>query len=854
MFCYQSSIFEPTEIVTPEYFRNIFNAPQTRWLVEKHRQVKDEGCTARWLSDRDYQQFSERMRRSDSRQAKSFCKLGNDHDRIAFWCNYLKTSLPAVMFMAYFVESEGGKDKKVARWRKKSTGRLSSLVVLDVDHLEVDPRQVFDSWTPAQRRDILFAMKSPGGHGIKVVFKAHKEWGNLADNIIEKSLELGQTPDMSGIDITRPCFVSVPEDIFYINEQELFSYEDQAFIDMYREQYAKGGTVHPVNHRPKAEKAEKAEGNDAAATELPTTTVSYGGWTGECQQIIDELYREAGVPGTGEGARRKSRHTESLKLAYDLLVMTGRNKSLVEKVLREQPWVDAIVKERSEDVHQTVEDADNAVREKERKYAGSVKPSTAMQAVVKRLLASSPKNDATEDGEFLGRLEEWGERIRSLFGKFPCLKEVCNDLQPASFPAALFVAAAFLGTDLTRTWYYFYHRPEERRRLNYSIIVIGDPTSGKSFATRLYNLLAAPLIVSDMMGNKAINNYKKEVKLREWSSKEQKKDGLKQPDVIIRIHGARNGVFIEDMNNAVETIDGEPMHLHMLTFDSELDSSTTAQKGGQWIDKSTMELKAFHNEEDSQQYKNVNSVNGPFNVYWNFVYTGTPLSLNRKVTERNFGSGLATRLAVIPMPPSGFKMMELKRNSTINHAANEELKTWAFRLDGVRGELPLWPLVEHVWEWTNEHMQVAAFNDDKADEMLLKRVAYYGIGIAAPFIVMRHWEEWQQKKTFDIDDTDRELSTLAMDIQYATQWKFFGEMAKNYFENMKTKELSNRRRPSKYDYCYLQLPDEFTTDDVVRIYGIDNNNAACTCNRLKKNGYIENIKKGQFKKLKKKLL
>ena len=45
MFCYQSSIFEPTEIVTPEYFRNIFNAPQTRWLVEKHRQLQQDITT-----------------------------------------------------------------------------------------------------------------------------------------------------------------------------------------------------------------------------------------------------------------------------------------------------------------------------------------------------------------------------------------------------------------------------------------------------------------------------------------------------------------------------------------------------------------------------------------------------------------------------------------------------------------------------------------------------------------------------------------------------------------------------------------------------------------------------------------
>ena len=35
---------------------------------------------------------------------------------------------------------------------------------------------------------------------------------------------------------------------------------------------------------------------------------------------------------------------------------------------------------------------------------------------------------------------------------------------------------------------------------------------------------------------------------------------------------------------------------------------------------------------------------------WNFIYTGTPIALKKKVNEQNFGSGLATRLTCIPLP------------------------------------------------------------------------------------------------------------------------------------------------------------------------------------------------------------
>ena len=54
--------------------------------------------------------------------------------------------------------------------------------------------------------------------------------------------------------------------------------------------------------------------------------------------------------------------------------------------------------------------------------------------------------------------------------------------------------------------------------------------------------------------------------------------------------------------NSVENVDGEDMQLHMLTFDTELDNTVSVQKGGSRIDKFSMELKAFHNEEDGQYW------------------------------------------------------------------------------------------------------------------------------------------------------------------------------------------------------------------------------------------------------------
>ena len=64
---------------------------------------------------------------------------------------------------------------------------------------------------------------------------------------------------------------------------------------------------------------------------------------------------------------------------------------------------------------------------------------------------------------------------------------------------------------------------------------------------------------------------------------------------------------------------------------------------------------------------------------------------------------------------------------------------------------------------------------DKADEMMVKRVAYYGINVSVPFIMMRHWDEWQQQGALTIDDTDFALCRLVMDAQYMCQKRFFGK-------------------------------------------------------------------------------
>ena len=575
-------------------------------------------------------------------------------------------------------------------------------------------------------------------------------------------------------------------------------------------------------------------------------------------------------------AEDSNRHNESLKLATDLLLMLDGDKKLVQRIIEAQPWVKEIIEERDENVSQTVESAASCVAEKEKKYASSL-PSKAMQEAVKKATgkdyrevvkgASSdhpahPGTPPNSGGEINRLLDQWGAEIEALFDEFPLLRDVCKGLKRSRYPAAMFVGSGAMMTLMTRCTYRFYHRPERERRLNCSLLIIGHPASNKSMADDICDILMAPVEASDKAGLAALNRYKQDQK-----KKAANKEGKDKPQGIIRIHPARtsNGQLIQDMLNAKEIVDGREIQLHMFTFDTELDNSITLQSGGSWINKQSMELKAFHNEEDGQMYQNSDSPVDKFHVTWNYIYTGTPIALKKKVNEKNFGSGLSTRLTVIPMPKTNYEMIEFQEKTAIDWQRLERMKTWAYKLDARAGELPFWPLVKRLYDWTKNRMADCAEDDSEANELMLKRVPYHALNYAAPFIDMRHFDSMHLEGKFwegeyEVDDTDWKLCELIARIQYATQQHFFGVMAEKYFDDMNNDvQITGKRHYSKSLEGFNRLPEVFTLEDVRKCYGYDKDTAVYTrIRRLTDNGIAERIQtgedKGKYKKVVKMLV
>ena len=868
MFCNQSRFDLPTAIVTASIFSQLVDSAQTRWLTREHRKLREalpsilEGDGAllnQWAQDENFIKFCQVQEASRKKAAGGKTKgevfrALTIEKKLQTYCDNLKKSLPFVVFIATYIETASASGK-LGCWRKQAACRLNGLCVIDFDHIEGDCRAVWkEAYAKLSDEDkarILLVYVTPSGHGLKVVFMADVAVGNLIDNQKDFSAKLGLNPDEACKDASRGAFLTTREDIILLDER-IFTYENPAFGEKYNERYHQG----------------KSQPTDLFTTTMTTKTTDAASGGNSLASSEDEKLSELsskkepdlsynGVPYVkiieawldGKDLTNK-RHDTLVELANHLRYLCGKNAKKIEEVVMQLAWVQDLAAE-GENVSSTVASViDFKYYERMPKKMREALEKVGATNVTKGSGTSVTSTPSGRPGEVdiyaMLPLDKWAEELQEVAAFYPCMKELFLNAHPHKMPAILFSSAALFGTLMTRAYYHFWYDPEIVRRLNYCIFIIGDPGAGKNVIEKFYFKIADPMIQADQCLIDAVNRYKDGRTERTTSTKAQKGEALKKPVVGIRVHPARTatGEFIRHMLAAVENVQGTPMNLHMFSFDSELDNVTKNNKGGDWKDREILELKSFHNEQDGQMYANQESITGMFNVFWNFIYTGTPYALHRKVNQRNFGTGMSTRLAVIPLPDKGMA----QRHQKVDPDSNEVLRTWAYRLDKVEGEIPIEPLNDETYDWQSSRLEIAEFNGDRADRTLLKRIPYYGIGVSLPFILMRHWDEWQESKTLTMDDTDKRLCRLAMDIQYKCQQFFFGEMAFNYFADQ-NKEFVVRRRTTRYDECYRKLPDEFKTQHFMDCFGCSNATAARSINRFKEDGIIENVRFGVYKKI-----
>ena len=744
----------------------------------------------------------------------------------------LKRKLPAFIFQATFDET-ASKAGKMGRWRKQAATRLTGLVVMDIDHVE-NPQAVYDEWLKVhgdlKKLGILLVYITPSGKGLKIVFIARMEWGNLIDNQHQMAKVLGVEVDESCKDASRMSFICKESDILYL-DKELFTYENKEFAERYDALYRDGHSQAEKKNTKKVTTNTNLTKETNEEGELCYHDVSY--------KKICEAWQETqgGAPAPGD------RHRTMLQLALDLRYICDNQPEMVDRVLRMCGFVQDVIRERGE---QEVRDiADTAC---ERKLYKDIPK--RLQGVLESVGIHAGYTPAASRavGESEIPYEQFAQRLEPLL----CTPyaEACRGVSRQNWIGAVFAAGAMYCTLMTRCWYE--HFSGARQRMNPQVLIIGHPASGKSFAKDLDDQIMCSMRAQDEEVRAQETRYKQEQKKRGTSSKAQKQDALVEPEGMIRYLPTKtsNNIFFRRLKRAKELIDGDIVPLHLYMFDSELDSSISAQSGGAWIGKHDLELKAFHNELSGVDYANGDSINDILPIYWNSVTTGTAVSLHKKFTLRNINDGLCSRVAIFQMERANFRMVGKK---VVDWKNNEALKTWGYKFEQLHGQLPLQRLTDHVYDLCELSAQEAEAAGDLVLDYLRKRAVFYATWFTVPRIVARQYDDFKKTGELDINDDDLKFATLMYDVVIWFQDYFFGQMLQDSWDNA-AREYVPRRKNSKNADAYRSLPEMFTTKDVQQVLDIEQKAANKQCQRWVTHGFVERVRQGKYKKVFKEII
>ena len=850
MFCVQDNQFiSPAVPGTMEKLNELMDSPRVRWKIETIRSVRKPGAIKQWAGNTDYQKFC--LKEAKKKKVGEAFKALSDEEKLARWATALKESLPCLIFGARdFDETPLKKDpsRKMKR-RILAAIHLSGLFMFDVDHVD-NPHEIYErTRVDGFPWEVVFAHLTSSGKGLRLVCKARVDVGNIADNQIELAKTLNVKADASCIDASRISYAPMREDVYYLNENELINYYNEEFNKKYCETYRSGSTAatdktHSFEELRVKNEELRVENEDGRSNESEAPSpFGEGGGRGLYHGVEYAKICEAWQTAQGGAPAPGDRHRTMLQLALDLRYICDNQPDMVDRVLRLCGFVQDIIRERGDK-----EVSDIAHTACERKLYKDIPK--RMQGVLESvgIHGSNAPAAAKPVGAVEVPYEQFAQRLEPLL----CTPyaEACRGVSRANWLGAVFASGAMYCTLLTRCWYK--HYDGAKQRMNPQVLIIGHPASGKSFAKHLDDQIMCSMRAQDEEVRLAETRYKQEQKKRGTSSKAQKQDALVEPEGMIRYLPTKtsNNIFFRRLKRAKEMVNGEQLPLHLYMFDSELDSSISAQSGGAWIGKHDLELKAFHNELSGVDYANGDSINDILPVYWNSVTTGTNVSLHKKFTLRNINDGLCSRVAIFQMERANFKMV---RRNVVDWKNNEALKQWGFKMEQLHGELPLQRLVDHVYDLCELSAQEAEAANDLVLDYLRKRAVFYATWFTVPRILARQYNEFKKTGKLDITDDDLKFSTLIYDAVIWFQDYFFGQMLQDSWDNAE-REYVPRRKNSKNADAYSSLPETFTTKDVQQELDLEMEAASKQCQRWVTHGFVERVKKGKFKKIMKEIV
>ncbi len=826
MIVFQKKFNQPTAVMTSEDFARLVISEDVINRIKGYRQQLPEFKQLKQLIKTDEALLAEDPNNESGLHQELKAEMASAQQKAKQISN-LKAGLPLIIYQATFDETTSKSGRKAA-WRKQSAAHLNGLFMLDIDHIGngengqsadpstmLTPKQMFMGFRDRiEELGILLVHITPSGNGLRIVAKADVNRGNLADNQHWLAQQLGVQIDEACKDASRGSFCPSFEDLLHINKEELFTYSNKVYDEKWGDSYR-----NPSSSSRQSGSSETSQSANLS-TPLPHREGQGGGsssYHGVPYAVICDKWFQlvlGGQPSVGD------RHGSLYRLACDLRYITDFNPVLLKDILSSIPVGQEIIAERGQaEIERIAEDACN-----QRRNIYLPKRLQEVLAALDIKVASPAQSNAltVQGGEEKGTApavidyEYWFQRLKPFLEDGDPLSEAVKMLPDHHKIGGILAAGCMFGTYLTRTWWH--HFDGKDCRLSFLVYIPGTAASGKSFIGDISNLIMAPLIKMDKEGRQAEEKYEAEVKKRNISSKNAKGEAPERPAYNVRVvpSSISNKVLYRRLKNAVDKEvpdeNGEPLHLHLYTVESELATALRAQQGS-WAGKLDFELKSFHNEYAGVDYADEGSANGLSQVNWNQVVSGTWGAFWKKFKMSDVLDGMATRLCIFPMPDNEFKMIE-RRDTIVDKACRELLTTIGLKLEQVKGLLEVPRLVDFCYDYEAKLTEEARLEQDHILDYFRKRIPIIMIRYALVRIVTRQLDAILRGEDIVVADDDLEFARLIGDFCLFTQMYVFGHKVEKALE-LENSNFVPRKRSNKIRFAYAQLPMEGITREML---------------------------------------
>ena len=791
----------------------------------------------------------------------------------------LKQELPAWVFSAGFISKsdktlKGDTRPCHAEWRKSEYAQLNGLVMMDVDHVaplnppkggkeqqgEMLPArayfgQIVERWNrtspPSGESEgassfckhygILFVHVTSSGFGLRLVFKADAKRGNIADNQKWLAGELGVKFDDICKDSVRLSYCCTREDIIYLELENLLNYQDDEFEKLYGEAYRNGAHPQPL---PKG-------GEQGPAQELPPS----GGYRGASYSDIAKAWMctfRGGEPVVGE------RNNAYFALASNCFrYICDFNE---EQILQAAPDYGLPESERRTAIRSALA---------QRRYASEDGMPKKLHAFLEGLGCRFGGNAGQPAGAVDAAqwdAARWAETLAPWYDS-PVWKPVCAYLPKYARVNGLLAAGTMFGTLLSgchlMNWY-----DGSDLFLTFMTYIIGEAASGKGDYRELDRLIMEPLRQADARGRKAEEAYMEQMK-RLSVSKAKKDEVPEEKHFPIRYLPTDTTLKqkLERCRYALMTFGAEQRQVACYNFETELSSKINYEKNS-WNSSQDFDKKSFDCEMTGSESRSTMTTNGLVNAFFNFVVTGTPDALIKKVNVRNCLDGLPTRLLMGIQPAAGYSMIERCRRRRTD-ADSDWLRTvgnklmqcgWDVNLEQTCKVPKAWQgrlgkttsFADALYWWGQQKALTCELEQDKTGNYFRKRAPMIAVKLGVVDAIMNSLDSFMESGKLDLKFSSIELAIHLADYIFESQLWYFGKLIEDAQESSQIAGMKyeNTKRVTAYN----ELPDMFTVKDLTDRLNITKHSAMNCLSTWTQQCYVRKIKKSTYIKLVKVLL